>query len=346
VHPVTRNRLPPAAGSQAEATGVAAIRQHVAGPAARWASPLGRAMTELAILVIAREYDQPYEWSLHVMEAYGVGLDRDVIEVVRDRKPVTGLRAQEAVLIEVGRAVLGRHRLSPETYARAVEVLGQQDFVALVDMATGWIRFAASLTAFNQQMPPGWRQMLPLPFTPPDDIHPDSRNRLPLILRPSAGSKNAPELYSRTLSPAGTGPGQISAHGGGLKSLEASAGRRAMALATLITAREHDQQYAWTMDEPVAVKDGLEPAVVEVVRLRQPVSGLAERDAALIEFGRELFGKHYLTIPAYKRALAAYGERDLVDIVALMGQLAAEAALLTTFDQQLPEGVAPRLPLP
>src|SRR5262249_39655316 len=40
---------------------------------------------------------------------------------------------------------------------------------------------SATLTAFNQQLPPGWKQFLPLPFTPPNDIQPDSRNRLPLV---------------------------------------------------------------------------------------------------------------------------------------------------------------------
>ena len=50
---------------------------------------MGRALSELAILATAREHDQPYEWSLHEMEAIAVGFDPAVIDVVRNREPLT-----------------------------------------------------------------------------------------------------------------------------------------------------------------------------------------------------------------------------------------------------------------
>jgi hypothetical protein len=65
-----------------------------------------------------------------------------------------------------------------------------------------------------------------------------------------------------------------------------------MELAILVTAREHDQQYDWTMNELTARKDGLDPMVVDTVRDRKPLTGAAEKEAAIIELGRELFGKH------------------------------------------------------
>jgi len=120
-----------------------------------------------------------------------------------------------------------------------------------------------------------------------------------------------------------------------------------MELAVLVTAREHDAQYEWTMTEPAALKDGVEPAVVDLVRLRKPVSALAEKDAALIELGREVFGKHFVSADTYARALKAFGERDLVDLVDLMGQHAADEVLLIAFDQQLiPLGQKRLLPIP
>jgi len=41
-----------------------------------------------------------------------------------------------------------------------------------------------------------------------------------------------------------------------------------------------------------------------------------------------------------------FGERDLVDLVDVMGQHAREATLLAAFDQQLPAGQKPLLPVP
>jgi len=193
-------------------------------------------------------------------------------------------------------------------------------------------------------MPPGWKQFLPLPFKQPDDIHPDSRNRLPLT-RTSA-PELAPALYGRTMAPEGTGPAQIRGHGAGIKSLEASVGRRMIDLAILVSAREHDAQYDWTINELAAVKDGLEPAIIDVVRNRKALAGLAERDACVVEFGRELFGKHNVSSETYTHAVKMFGERDLVDLVDVMAQHSREATLLAAFDQKLPAGQKPLLPMP
>jgi hypothetical protein len=143
------------------------------------------------------------------------------------------------------------------------------------------------------------------------------------------------------MTPDGTGPGQIGRHGGGLKSLQANIARRDIDLAILITAREHDSQYDWTVNEPVSVKDGLEPSIIDVVRNRTPTLGLPEKDASLIEFGREMFAKHYVAAPTYARLVKILGERNLVDLVAVMGQHAGEATMLAAFDQHLPQGQAP-----
>jgi 4-carboxymuconolactone decarboxylase len=145
-------------------------------------------------------------------------------------------------------------------------------------------------------------------------------------------------LYSRGLAPEGTGPGQIGRHGAGLKSLEASVGRPLIDVAALVTARAHDQQYDWTMTEISAQRDGVAPAVIDIIRSGRPATTVGEKEATIIEFGRELFAQHYVTADTYARALRVFGERDLVDLIGVMAQHADDAALLTVFDQQLPAG--------
>jgi 4-carboxymuconolactone decarboxylase len=303
-------------------------------------SPLGVDLLQVAILVTGREHDQPYEWSLHELQALSVSLDPTVIDVIRRNQPVTKLGSKEAAIIQVGRELFRTHKLASDTYARALRVLGESGLVDSVALMADYARTCATLTAFNQQIPPGFKQFLPLPFTPPDDIHPDSRNRLPLI---PSNPANPGVLYSRPMTPEGTGPGQIQRHGGGLKSLQANVARRDIDLAILVTAREHDSQYDWTANEPASVKDGLEPSVIDVVRNRKPTVGLAlaEKDASLIEFGREMFSKHYVAAPTYARIVKIFGEKNLVDLVSVMGQHASEATMLAAFDQHLPKGQGP-----
>src|SRR5688572_27684472 len=315
VHPETRNRLPPlAAAASAPETavrtrpeGVAAIRLHRSGLDVRWDARIGRRLSELAILAIAREYDQPYEWSLHEMEAVSVGLEPSIVDVVRNRRPLTGLGEKEATIIQLGREI-GRHRVSPETYARVFKIFGQTDLVDMVDLMSNYAGTAVNLTAANQWMPPQMKQFLPLPFTMPDDILPDSRSRIPVVnpARPqqaNAGGEGANAgLYRRTLAPAPTGPGSMARFAAGLKSLETSQGKALIGLAALITARFHDKQYAWTMTEIATVKDDLSPATIDVVRTNKATTGLSAKEAVLIQFGRELFGKHNVSADTYARA--------------------------------------------
>jgi len=366
VDPESRNRLPvikregldergkkiyDAAGPDGP-QGAAALRLHKSGVDVRWDSPVGRQLTELAIITTAREHDQQYEWSLHEMEAVAVGLDPAVIDIVRYRKPLTGVDDKQAAVIQIGRETFGKHKLSSETYARALRLFGKTNLVDVVDLMTGYAGTATNLTAANQFLPPQMKQFLPVPFTPANDIHPDSRSRIPMSTSPAQapgqGQGQAPTgLYRRNLAPPPTGPGSMGRPAAGLKSLEASVGRPLMGLAILVTAREHDEQYDWTMNELTARKDGLDPATIDVVRNRKPVTGLGEKEATLIEFGRELFGKHNVSAETYARAVKVFGQRDLSDfVVRLMAPHASDAGMLTAFDQHLPAGQKPLLPMP
>ena len=79
---------------------------------------------------------------------------------------------------------------------------------------------------------------------------------------------------------------------------DSAIGRRIYELAVLTTARELDQQFEWTAHEPAALRQGLEPAVVDVVKFRRFTNQLARRDALVIEVGRALplSMRHYASV--------------------------------------------------
>jgi 4-carboxymuconolactone decarboxylase len=369
VNPLTRNRLPPvtradlndqmkkaydaaiAGRGERAPEGVQAIRLHRSGVDVRWDARIGRRLSELAIITMAREYDQPYEWSLHEMEALAVGLEPMVIDVVRNRKALTGLGDKEAAIVQLGREI-GKHRVAADTYARALKLFGKTDLVDTVDLMSNYAGTAVNLTAANQWMPPQMKQFLPLPFTMPNDILPDSRSRIPVVnpARPQQANAGGGEganagMYRRTLAPAPTGPGSMGRFAAGLKSLETSQGKALIALAALVTARLHDQQYDWTLTELTALQDGLPAATIDVVRRNARTTGLPEKEAVLIQFGRELLGDHNVTAETYARARAAFGQQDLSDfVVNVIAPHTRQDVLLTVFDQQLPAGQKPLLP--
>jgi 4-carboxymuconolactone decarboxylase len=116
-------------------------------------------------------------------------------------------------------------------------------------------------------------------------------------------------------------------------------------LSILVVARELDSQFEWTAHEPEALKEGISREVVDIVKHRRPADHLPETEAVVIALGREIFRDHRVTPEIYARALALFGRRMLVDLVSVMGNYAATAALLCAFDMQVHAGTEPLLPM-
>src|SRR5262245_2827102 len=98
--------------------------------------------------------------------------------------------------------------------------------------------------------------------------------------------------------------------------------RRLTELAILVTARELDNQFEWTAHEPAALKEGLAPEIIEVVKHRRPVADLPTQEALIVSFGRELFRERRVRSGTFARALELFGSRGIVDLAALVGHYA------------------------
>ena len=84
--------------------------------------------------------------------------------------------------------------------------------------------------------------------------------------------------------------------------------------------------------------------MIETIRHRRPLDTIDPDDAVVVELAREIFTARKVAPATFARALALFGRKKLVELVALMGNYAATAALLTAFDMQLDPGQEPPLP--
>ena len=188
----------------------------------------------------------------------------------------------------------------------------------------------------------------------PKDVYAETGNRLPAIKRDAlddAGKKlfdtrgqadafgpGGIRLYSPAVAEHMSGVNDYLRHKSGLDP-------RLVELAILVTARESDCEYVWTAHEPQGLKAGLQPETIDVVRLRKSTEGLAEKDAVIIQLGREAIGKHHVSSDVAARALNLFGKQGLVNIVSLMGDYASTAILLNAFDQHVRPTDKPLLPI-
>ena len=128
----------------------------------RFESALDRRLTELAILVTARELDNQFQWAAHEPAALAEGLDAKIIEVVRRGKPLARLGKREAVIIAFGRELFRTKRLASRTFARAVELFGRRGVVELAALMGNYAMTAVILNAVDQQLHPGQKALLPV----------------------------------------------------------------------------------------------------------------------------------------------------------------------------------------
>jgi 4-carboxymuconolactone decarboxylase len=193
----------------------------------------------------------------------------------------------------------------------------------------------------------------------PDDVDTESGCRLPLPRREQLDEPGR-QTFDNLANPKGgtirglRGPGGILLHSPELSRHtrplnrylrhEAGLGGRVRELAILTTARELDSQFEWAAHEPEALSEGISSEIIEVIKHRKGTNGLDEVDAVVIELGRDIFGARKVASATFARALRQFGRRALVDLVALMGNYAGTAALLTAFDMQLDPGQEPPLP--
>ena len=197
----------------------------------------------------------------------------------------------------------------------------------------------------------------------PDDVFPESLSRLPRLRREELDD-DGKRYYDAVTSPnsrtlAGLqGPSGIWLHSPKLAEhvrranqylrYETKLDRRLTELAILVTARELDHQFEWTAHEPAALKEGLPQEIIDVVKYRRAlsgsISGMGERETAIIIFGRELFRDRKVRSETFARAVQLFGRQGVLDLVALMGNYAMTALILTTFEQQVHLDKEPLLP--
>jgi 4-carboxymuconolactone decarboxylase len=176
----------------------------------------------------------------------------------------------------------------------------------------------------------------------PKDIHPETGNRFPAVkagLTPDAFGPGAIRQYSPPVAESMTAINDYLRRKSGLDN-------RLVELAILVTAREMDCVYVWTAHEPAAQKAGLQQEIIDIVKFRRPVTKLAEKDALIVQLGRDAIGKHKVSSDTFARAQKQFGNQGLVNIVALMGDYAATTMMLNVADQHVRPKDTPLLPLP
>ena len=184
----------------------------------------------------------------------------------------------------------------------------------------------------------------------PPDINPVTLSRLPPVTPEDLDEEGRQLLAKNPVVNPGPGPTHVTSYSPSGRSLgiptgaNSPVGPRYFQLAVLIIAREIDQQYEWTAHEPAGVKQGLEQTVIDVVKYNRDVTGLSDKDATLITFGRTLYREHRVSSELWQQMIGHFGRQHTVQLMMIMGDYFRVGFMMNAVDQQLPADRKPLLP--
>lgn len=116
-------------------------------------STLAPHIQELAMLVTARELDCQYIWNAHAASGKKAGLSAELVEALRDKKPLPSLKPAEAAVITYGQEFFRTHRVSRGAFQAALEQLGVQSLAELTMLMGYYGLLAFHVNAFDVDLP-------------------------------------------------------------------------------------------------------------------------------------------------------------------------------------------------
>ncbi|MEP7312253.1 MAG: carboxymuconolactone decarboxylase family protein [Pseudomonadota bacterium] len=108
----------------------------------RYKSAIGNTLSELVILMTAREWMQTYEWSLHYPIALKAGIRKEVADDIANGRRPTAMSPDEETVFDFTDELLQKKQVSDATFERAKSRLGMKGVVDMTAIV-GYYTFLA-----------------------------------------------------------------------------------------------------------------------------------------------------------------------------------------------------------
>ena len=156
--------------------------------------------------------------------------------------------------------------------------------------------------------------MARVPFLNREDLAPEHQP----VWDDIAGSRGSVAQNFQALLNGPEAAGKLAALGGYVR-FENSLDAKTKRLAALVTAREADGDYVWTVQVPGAGADGVSDETISSIQQRKPPKGLNTEDEAIVGFVQELLRNHRVSDTTYNAVQQRLGVAGVVDLLVLTG---------------------------
>jgi 4-carboxymuconolactone decarboxylase len=119
----------------------------------RFGTGLDNRLSELAIIIAARNWDNDYIWAAHYSAAVKGGLDPSVGADMAAGKRPTKLKDDEAIIYDLLTEIYRDHALSKATYDKTIAKYGEKGLVDIIGLASYYGFTAMALISADAERP-------------------------------------------------------------------------------------------------------------------------------------------------------------------------------------------------
>ena len=119
----------------------------------RYQSALGTTLSELVILITAREWSQDFEWYVHQPIAVKAGIKAEITAAIADGRRPTGMSEDEEIVYDFSVELHKNKRVSDVTFARAEKRFGKKGVVDLTGINAYYTLLAMQMNVAQYQIP-------------------------------------------------------------------------------------------------------------------------------------------------------------------------------------------------
>jgi len=131
------------------------LRAKAMGDYLRFRNVLDKRVSEMVILITAREWTQQFEWSYHYGFALEAGLSKEIADAIADGRRPEKLADDEAAAYDFSMELHRTRRVSDASYARALKAFGEQGVIDLIGVNGYYSFLAMMMNAARTAPPPG-----------------------------------------------------------------------------------------------------------------------------------------------------------------------------------------------
>lgn len=125
-----------------------ALRTYIRGEAS-----LPQRLQELVMIAVAREMDCAFIWHAHAAAARQAGIRDDVVDAIRDKKPLPVLDPDERTVMNFTRELLQNRKVSQTTFDAAIARFGQRGMMTLTNLIACYAALAYNMNTYELGAP-------------------------------------------------------------------------------------------------------------------------------------------------------------------------------------------------